>query len=110
MNNFEKSDNAIYEESLMDYWRVIRRHILYIVLVIAVACAASWFYSNRQKAYFKSHVTLKYEEKKPSSDVLSSMVAFSSGDPIETETKVIKKFDIVKEKFEHLWIHKVCIY
>ncbi len=58
---------------------------------------ASFHYASKQQVVYQSSTTVKLEERKSVAGLLTEWIVYSPGDIMETETKTIKGFPIMKK-------------
>ncbi len=86
-----------YDLNLSDYIRILRKRKLIIVLTTIAAILASWYYVSRQVPSYKAQTTLKVEQRKTLAGVLTEWVEVNPADVMESSTKDIKGYPVMKK-------------
>jgi len=87
---------AQYELSLRDYIRIIKKRRFVIIFSFAVFSLATFFYTSSRPPIYKASTTVKIEERKTIAGLLTEWVIYTPGDIMETQTKVIKGFPVMR--------------
>lgn len=87
---------AAYELNIRDYLRIFRKRRLTIITIFLLVVIASIFYVSKQPVVYQSSATIKIEERKTIAGLLTEWVMYNPGDLMESETKLIKGFPIMK--------------
>ena len=85
-----------YELNLRDYLRIIRKRQFVIIFSSVIFTLGALFYISSRPPLYEANATVKIEERKSIAGLLTEIVAFSPGDIMETQTKVIKGFPVIK--------------
>jgi capsular exopolysaccharide synthesis family protein len=86
-----------YELNLRDYLRIFRKRRLIIILTSLAVLVSSVFYVSSQPIVFEASATVKIEERKTIAGLLTEWIVYSPGDVMESETKFIKSYSIMKK-------------
>ncbi len=87
---------AQYELSLRDYIRIIKKRRFVIIFSFIIFAAASFFYTSSRPSIYEASTTVKIEERKTIAGLLTEIVVYNPGDIMETQTKVIEGFPVMK--------------
>jgi polysaccharide biosynthesis transport protein len=85
-----------YELNLRDYLRIFRKRRIMILLVFVAVSLVSFFYTSRQEVSYEASATVKIEERKTIAGLLTEMVVYNPGDIMESETRAIKSFPVIR--------------
>ncbi len=85
-----------YELNLRDYLRIVRKHKFIIVFSLIVFTVGTFFYVSSKPPIYEASTTVKIEERKTVAGLLTEWIAYSPGDIMETQTKIIKGFPVMK--------------
>lgn len=88
---------AQYELNLRDYLRIFHKRRFTIIGACIVAVIASILYLSPQPSVYKASATLKIQERKTIAGLLTELVLYSPADTMESETKFIKSYPVLKE-------------
>ncbi|MFC1599155.1 GumC family protein [Candidatus Omnitrophota bacterium] len=88
---------AQYELNLRDYFRVFKRRKSIIVLCAILFTLLGWHYGSRQVPLYETSTAVKVEERKTIAGLLTEWIAYSPGDNMQTQTKIITGFAIMKK-------------
>jgi Mrp family chromosome partitioning ATPase/uncharacterized protein involved in exopolysaccharide biosynthesis len=93
---------AQYELNLQDYLRIIRKRKFIIISSIVIFAIASSIYIANQVPVYSTQATVKIEEKKSISPLGADWPDYSIANPMETQTKVIKGFGVLRRAAKKL--------
>jgi len=85
-----------YELNLRDYLRIFRKRRLIILLTFFTVAIASIFFLFNQPIEYQASATIKIEERKTIAGLLTEWIVYNPGDVMESETKVIKGYPVMK--------------
>lgn len=86
-----------YELNVRDYLRILRKRRIIIVITFIAVLIATVIYLSGQPVVYESSTTIKMEERKTVSGLLTEWVTYSPADVMESQTKLIKGYDIIKK-------------
>lgn len=86
-----------YELNLRDYLRIFRKRRFSIVAVFLLVTLVSGIYLYSQPHSYKADVTVKIEERKTIAGLLTEWIMYNPGDVMESQTKVIMGYPIMKK-------------
>jgi capsular exopolysaccharide synthesis family protein len=86
-----------YELNLRDYVRIFHKRKLIIFFTFLVVFIGSISYLSKKQPVFQSSATIKIEERKTIAGLLTEMVMYNPGDVMESETKFIKGYPVMKK-------------
>ncbi|MBU0479202.1 polysaccharide biosynthesis tyrosine autokinase [bacterium] len=84
-----------YEMDIHDYWRIINRRKIRIVLFVLLTVIATIFYTNMQTPIYKTSSIIKVEKRKAIATILTDIVTYSPGDTMESECANITSFNVL---------------
>lgn len=93
---------AQYEMNLSDYVRILRKRKWTIICSFLVVFLASWWSSEIQPALYEASTTVKIVERATVGELLTSLVTYTTGDPIATQAKVITSRPVIERVAEEL--------
>jgi capsular exopolysaccharide synthesis family protein len=85
-----------YELNLRDYLRIFRKRKLVIIVCFFAAIIISLVYLSRQPVFYKASATVKIEERKTVTGLMTEWVAYTPADVMESQTKIITGFPVMK--------------
>lgn len=86
-----------YELNIRDYLRIFRKRRLIIFLTFVIVSVSSYFYTKKETPVFTTSATVKIEERKTIAGLLTESIIYNPADRMESETKVIKGYPILKK-------------
>jgi len=86
-----------YELNISDYLRIIRKRKSIIIVSFVLVTALSLFYVSKQKAWYEAVTTVKIAERKTIAGLLAEWIAYNPGNIMESETKLITGFPVMKK-------------
>jgi Mrp family chromosome partitioning ATPase/uncharacterized protein involved in exopolysaccharide biosynthesis len=88
---------AQYEMNLRDYWMIVRRRRV-IILVATVAVMLLSFWLAKQKVQvFQATSAVKFEPSSSLSGLMVEVLSYSGADTIETQAALIRSYTILEE-------------
>ena len=93
---------AQYELNLRDYLRIFRKRKLIIISTFLAVTFLSIVFVPRQSISYKATATIKIEERKTIAGLLTEEIIFNPADTMESETRLIKGFPVLKQVAERL--------
>ncbi|MBI4590848.1 MAG: AAA family ATPase [Candidatus Rokubacteria bacterium] len=91
-----------YEMNLRDYWRIIRRRRLTILIsALLVSLFAFWFAWQKQPVY-QAMAAIKFEQSTSLTGLLVEVLSFSPADTIETQAAIIRSFPVMEQVAKRL--------
>lgn len=91
-----------YELNLRDYLRIFRKRKVVIVTTFIAVFIGSIVYLSMQPPVYTATTTVKIEERKTIAGLLTEWIVYSPADIMESQTKIIKCFPIMKKVALHL--------
>ncbi|MBN3038775.1 MAG: polysaccharide biosynthesis tyrosine autokinase [Candidatus Omnitrophica bacterium] len=79
-----------YELGFRDYWRIISKRRYVIIFTFLAVFIATVIYLNLQTPVYKAFATVRVEQRKTVAGALMEYIAWSAGDLLVTEAKVIE--------------------
>jgi Mrp family chromosome partitioning ATPase/uncharacterized protein involved in exopolysaccharide biosynthesis len=86
-----------YELNTRDYLRIFRKRKLIIILTFLAVTLVSLIFIPEQAPVYTASATIKIEERKTIAGLLTEEVVFNPADIMESETKIIKGYPIMKK-------------
>jgi len=86
---------ARYELNIRDYLRIIRKRRLIIVVTVIAVAIGTFFYTSKQPIIYQSSTTIRIIDRKTMAGVLTEMIVYSPADEMESETKIIKSYQVL---------------
>ena len=86
-----------YELNIRDYLRIFRKRRIVIITVFIAVSLSSVVYVSHQPVVYQSSTTIKIEERKTIAGLLTELVMYNPGDVMESQTKLIKGYPIMKK-------------
>lgn len=86
-----------YEFNLRDYLRVFHKRKFVIIATFLAVIIGSAVYVYRQPLVYEATTTVKIEERKTIAGLLTEWIVYSPADIMESQTKIIKGFPIMKK-------------
>jgi capsular exopolysaccharide synthesis family protein len=88
---------AQYEMNLRDYWFIVRRRRVIIIMSTLVAVAFSFWLAQQKVPVYQTSASVKYEPSAAVSGLLVEVLSYSSADSIETQASIIKSTPVIEE-------------
>ena len=88
---------AQYEMNLRDYWLIVRRRRLIIIVSTVLAMLISGWIAKQKVAQYQAVAAVKFEQSTQMSGLLVEVLSYSSADSIETQVTLIKSYPILEE-------------
>ncbi len=95
-----------YELNLRDYMRILRKRRILIIATFIIVSISSFFYVSTKPVYYTSSATVKIEERKTVAGLLTEMLVVNPADVMESETKYIKSYPVMKKVGERMGMIK----
>lgn len=93
---------AQYEMNLRDYWRIIRRRrVIILMSALLVALFAFWFAWQKEPVY-QATSAIKFEQSTSLTGLLVEVLSFSPADTIETQAAIIRSFPVMEQVAKRL--------
>jgi uncharacterized protein involved in exopolysaccharide biosynthesis len=93
---------AQYEMNLRDYWRIIRRRRLVILLCASLVALFSFWFAVTKVAVYQATASIKFEQSTTLTGLFVEVLSFSPADSIETQAAVIRSFPIMEKVAKRL--------
>ena len=93
---------AQYEMNLRDYWLIVRRRRLIIIVSTALVMLFSFWFAKQKVPYFQASTAVKFEQSTQMSGLLVEVLSYSSADSIETQVTLIKSYPILEDVAKRL--------
>ncbi|MFH2137088.1 MAG: GNVR domain-containing protein [Candidatus Omnitrophota bacterium] len=91
-----------YELNLRDYIRIFRKRRPIIFLTFIIITLISALFSVKQVSTYVAVTTVKIEEHKTVAGLLTEWIVYQPGDIMESETKIVKGYPVMKKAAMHL--------
>jgi len=86
-----------YELNLRDYLRILRKRKVIIIATFLAITMLSILFVPKQSVSYRAVATIKIEERKTIAGLLTEEIVFNPADVMESETKIIKGFPVMKQ-------------
>ncbi|MDP3731752.1 MAG: polysaccharide biosynthesis tyrosine autokinase [Candidatus Omnitrophota bacterium] len=93
-----------YELNLRDYWQIIQKRRLVLVVIFFAAIVFTIIYTNLQKPIYRAVTSVRWVERKPFASLLVELasVPVGKGDPLITQSRIITSQPILKQVVKKL--------
>ena len=88
---------AKYELNVRDYLRILRKRRIIVIVTFVAVLIGTVIYLSTQPVIYESSTTIKIEERKTVAGLLTEWILYSPADLMESETKLIKGYEIMKK-------------
>jgi polysaccharide biosynthesis transport protein len=88
---------AQYEMNLRDYWLIVRRRRLIIIVSTVLVMAFSFWFSKQKVPVYQASAAVKFEQSVALTGLLVEVLSYNTGDNIETQASLIKSYPILEE-------------
>ena len=92
------------EMNLSDYIRVIRKRKLIVILSFILIVASTVYYTKKQDPVFSTSCSVRIEQRKSVTELLTELVAWTPGDPVASQASLIRSYKIMERVAETLKI------
>src|SRR5438552_7239053 len=86
-----------YEMNLRDYWMIVRRRRLIIVVATLAVMALSFWLAKQKVHVFQATSAVRFEQSASLSGLLVEVLSYSGADNIETQAALIRSYSILEE-------------
>lgn len=93
---------AQYEMNLRDYWRIIRRRRITILLCTLVTAVFAFWFAWQKEPVYQATAAIKFEQTTSLTGLLVEVLSFSPSDTIETQAAIIRSFPVMEEVAKRL--------
>src|SRR5438552_15340346 len=83
--------------NLRDYWLIVRRRRLIIIVSTALVMLFSFWFAKQKVPFFQAVSAVKFEQSTQMSGLLIEVLSYSSADSIETQVTLTKSYPILEE-------------
>src|SRR5260370_39484924 len=88
---------AQYEMNLRDYWLIVRRRRMIIIVCTVLVATFSFWFARQKVPQYTATAAVKFEQSTTLSGLLVEVLAVSSADNIETQVSLIKSYPVLAE-------------
>ena len=88
---------AQYEMNLRDYWLIVRRRRMIIIVCTALVAISSFWFARQKVPQYTATAAVKFEQSTTLSGLLVEVLAVSGADNIETQVSLIKSYPVLEE-------------
>jgi Mrp family chromosome partitioning ATPase/uncharacterized protein involved in exopolysaccharide biosynthesis/cell division protein FtsN len=88
---------AQYEMNLRDYWLIVRRRRLIIIVSMILVAGLSFWFAQQKVPMYQATSAVKFEQSTALSGLLVEVLSYSTADSIETQATLIKSYPILEE-------------
>ena len=85
-----------YELNLRDYLRIFRKKRLMIIIPCLAGMVFSAAHFSKQKVFYQSSTTVKIDERKSVTSMLTEVFVYNPGDYLESQLSLITGFPVMK--------------
>lgn len=88
---------AQYEMNLRDYWMIVRRRRLIIIVATLAVMALSFWLAKQKVQVYQATSAVKFEQSASLTGLLVEVLSYSGADNIETQAALIRSYTILEE-------------
>jgi capsular exopolysaccharide synthesis family protein len=88
---------AQYEMNLRDYWLIVRRRRLIVVVSTVLVALLSLWFARQRVPVFEAIASVKFEQSTALSGLLVEVLSFSTADSVETQATLIRSTPVLEE-------------
>jgi uncharacterized protein involved in exopolysaccharide biosynthesis/Mrp family chromosome partitioning ATPase len=88
---------AQYEMNLRDYWLIVRRRRMIIIVCTVLVALFSFWFAKQKVPIYQATAAVKFEQSTSLSGLLVEVLSYSSADNIETQVTLIKSYPVLEE-------------
>jgi len=93
---------AQYEMNLRDYWLIVRRRRVIIIVCTVLVALLSFGLARQKVPVYQATTAVKFEQSTQLSGLLVEVLSYSSADSIETQVTIIKSYPILEDVAKRL--------
>ncbi len=93
---------AQYEMNLRDYWLIVRRRRMIIIVSTVLVALLSFGFARQKVPIYQATTAVKFEQSTQLSGLLVEVLSYSSADSIETQVTIIKSYPILEDVAKRL--------
>src|SRR3972149_514036 len=93
---------AQYEMNLRDYWRIIHRRRLVILMSTTLVALFSFWFAVTKQAIYQATASIKFEQSTTLTGLFVEVLSYAAADSIETQAAVIRSFPIMEKVAKRL--------
>lgn len=86
-----------YELNIRDYWQIIQKRRLVLVVIFFTFLIFTIIYTNTQKPIYRATASVQWIERKSLGGMLTELVSAATGDPLLTQARVIRSRGILSK-------------
>ena len=83
--------------NLSDYMRVIRKRKFIVILCFILIVVSTVYYTKQQTPVYSTSCSVRIEQRKSVTELLTELVAWSPGDPVASQASLIKSYRIMEQ-------------
>jgi len=88
---------AQYEMNLRDYWLIVRRRRMIVIVCTVLVATFSFWFARQKVPVYTATAAVKFEQSTTLSGLLVEVLAVNSADNIETQVSLIKSYPVLEE-------------
>ncbi len=92
----------VYELTLHDYWRIIRKRIRLVILSFLLVIAATIFYTMGQTPVYRAHTQVEIGKRFSPANYLSEIITWYPGDMMSTEARIATSRPVIEKTIREL--------
>ena len=93
-----------YELNLRDYWQIIQKRRLVLVVIFFVVLIPAIIFTNLQQPFYRASVSVQWVERRTVGALLTELVTVTAGDPLLTQARIIKSQPIFEKVVETIGV------
>ena len=86
-----------YELNLRDYWQIIQKRRMVLVVIFFAAIVFTIIYTNLQKPIYRAMASVQLVERRSVAGLLTELVDYRRGDPMVAQSKIITSIPVLKK-------------
>src|SRR5690349_3257537 len=88
---------AQYEMNLRDYWLIVRRWRVIIIVATLLTAAVAFWVAKQKVPVYQATAAVKFEQSMALTGLLVEVLSYNTADNIETQASLIKSYPILEE-------------
>jgi len=86
-----------YEFNLRDYWQIVQKRRLVLVIIFIAIVLSTIIYTDMQKPTYRATASVQLIERKTLGDILTQLVTVKTGDPLATQAMIITSLPVLEK-------------
>src|SRR5260370_23955280 len=88
---------AQYEMNLRDYWLIVRRRRMIIIVCTVLVATFSFWFARQKVPQYTATAAVKFEQATTPSGLLIEVLAVSGADNIETQVSLLQTYPVLEQ-------------